>query len=174
MQYVGSPTFAKITKSGYTVLYKKVGTLRITKQSTTGDGTIEYKSHCSPDIYMAVEKAGIWSNGTYLPEFFKTRQIPSIFEQNKLPGNFHEGRMWQFLYDLQDKKNATSNGKQPLFKYEVKKTERELDLDDKQLDIYYQSTFYIPQSPKVFREVIISSIFKKSIIAFYIFIFISC
>ena len=145
-----NPAFVKITKAGYTVLYKNMGRLKISKLTTNKEGVTDYNSYISPTIYMAVEKAGTWSNGTYIPEFYKTRQIPSIYAENKLPGNFHEGKMWEFLDKFVERKNQQVSKKPNTFKYEIVRTEPNLDLDDKNLDIYYQSVYtgYVPESQK--------------------------
>lgn len=145
-----NPAFVKIEKSGYTVLYKNMGKLQIKKLTTNKDGVTDYSAYISPTIYIAVEKAGTWSNGTYLPEFYKTSQIPSIYAENKLPGNFHEGKIWEFLDKFVERKNKQVSNKPNTFKYEIIRTVPKLDLDDKNLDIYYQSVYsgYVPEAQK--------------------------
>ena len=94
------PDFVKITKKGVSVLYKKVGHI-IGREV----GKEDVRNRGKAAIYMATQKAGLQVGGTRYYEFYKNSNIPSIFQDNKLPGEFNEREMWEYLYNLIDKDN---------------------------------------------------------------------
>lgn len=92
------PDFVKVTKKGISVLYKKVGYI-------TGweVGKKDQRQRGKAPVYMATQKAGLQVGGQRYYEFYKNSQIPSIFKENRLPGEFNEREMWEYLTSLVEK-----------------------------------------------------------------------
>lgn len=98
----GDPDFVKITKKGVTILYRKVGVLRGVEVGAKDNVRQRGKAY----VYMATQKAGTSIGGTRYYEFYKNSMIPSIFQDNRLPGEFKENDMWQWLNQTIDHQNS--------------------------------------------------------------------
>ena len=99
----GDPDFVKITKKGVTVLYRKVGVLKGLEVGAKGN--LRNRASNQPSIYMATQKAGTQIGGVRYYEFYKNSTIPSIFSENRLPGEFKETEMWDYLEAIVEKDN---------------------------------------------------------------------
>ena len=77
-----APLFMKVVKKGDTVLYRRVG--QISKFNQKGEDEMQ-----DTYVYLAVQKAGMHVGKTHMFEFFKSQYIPSMFEWNKLPGQWN-------------------------------------------------------------------------------------
>lgn len=95
--------YFKVTRSGKSLLYKRVGNMIRTNKESGKSHTI--------GVYLPVQKAGMLYRGAKFFEFYATEQNASVYKSNRLPAKMGHDLLRQKLEKMAETANSVQTNK---------------------------------------------------------------